>query len=169
MRRSVGGSNRSSLRPGLISLLTLVVMLSIATAAVLTIATSHAMAALSNRQANMTLEGYEAETSAQTMLALLDDELQSTSSAKAANEVKAIDKGMKSILSKACVDGVEATHKVTGNNIVCTFVTKGGRMLTTQIALLDGRTYDVVSWKLTATPQDDSSDDTLWSGPAAQE
>ncbi|MEE0026218.1 MAG: hypothetical protein U0J70_01405 [Atopobiaceae bacterium] len=169
MRRSMGGSNRSSLRPGLISLLTLVIMLSIATAAVLTIATSHAMAALSQRQANMTSEGYWAEKSAQTMLALVDDALQASTSSKAAGEVKAVDQRMDKILLEACEDGVTATYKVDDNKFTCTFVTTGGRMLTTKISLLDGKSYDVVSWKLTAAPQDEGSDDTLWSGPTAQE
>lgn len=169
MRRSMGGSNRSSLRPGLISLLTLVIMLSIATAAVLTVATSHAMAALSQRQANMTSEGYWAEKSAQTMLALVDDALQASNSATAAGETKAVRQRMEKILLEACEDGVTAAYKVGDNSFICTFVTTGGRMLTTKISLLDGKSYDVVSWRLTAAPQDEGSDDTLWSGPTAQE
>ncbi|MBO7675526.1 MAG: hypothetical protein J6S63_11030 [Atopobiaceae bacterium] len=169
MRRSIGGSNRSSLRPGLISLLTLVIMLSIATAAVLTIATSHAMDALSKRQADMSAEGYEAERSAQTMLALMDEALRTSNNTKAAAEAKALDKSMEKILAKACQDGVDATHKVHDNTLTCTFVTTGGRMLTTKITLLDNKAYDVVSWKLTAAPQEEGTDDTLWSGPTAQE
>ena len=61
MRRTIGTSSRGNMRHGLISLLTVVVVLSLATAAVLTVSTSRAMAALAQRQANMTQEGYDAD------------------------------------------------------------------------------------------------------------
>lgn len=168
-RRSVGSSGKEYVRPGLISLLTLVVILSLSTITVLTVATASAMSALSERQARMNSQGYDAETSAQTMLALVDDELQDAKVSNANGATKLLDKRMEKILANACVDGVTATHEAGKNSITCTFVTSGGRMLTTQIDLVNKNTYDVVSWKLTAAPQDESSDDSLWSGPTAQE
>lgn len=169
MRRAVGSSGKEYVRPGLISLLTLVVILSLSTITVLTVATANAMSSLTLRQASMNSQGYDAEVSAQTMLALVDDELQGSKASSTTGAAKLLDKRMKKILDAACVEGVTATHEVENNSITCTFVTSGGRMLTTQIDLLNKNTYDVVSWKLTAAPQDESSDDTLWLGPTAQE
>lgn len=169
MSRFYGAGTRETMRPGLISLVTLVVVISLATAAVLTIATSHAMAALSQRQAAMTSEGYLAEKSAQTALALVDNQIQASKTQNPARLAAAIDAQLDEILSQACADGVTATHKVEGDAIMCTFVTEGGRMLQTQVVVGSNKTYDVVSWKLTASPQEDVSDDTLWSGPAANE
>lgn len=169
MKRSIGAAGRGAIRPGLISLLTVVVILSLSTISVLTIATSNAMAALSERQASMTSQGYDAETSAQTMLALMDDTLQNGKASSVAGATRLLDKSMEQILAKACVEGVTATHEAGDSSITCTFVTNGGRMLQTQIDITGKDTYDVVSWKLTAAPQDEDSDDTLWTGPAAQE
>ena len=169
MRRPIGTNSRGTMRPGLISLLTLVVVLSLATISVLTVASSNAMMALSQRQASMTSQGYDAEISAQTTLALMDDELQNTEGLLANEAAAALNKSMKRILAKACVEGVTATWETDENSITCTFVTTEGRMLQTKVNLTGDRTYEVVSWKLTAAPQEESSDDTLWLGPAAQE
>lgn len=169
MRRSIGTNNRGTIRPGIISLLAVLVILSLATISTLTIATSNAMMALSERQASMTSQGYNAEISAQTTLALMDDELQNAKVLSATEATAALNRSMKSILAKACVEGVTATWETAKSSITCTFVTTEGRMLQTRVNLTGDSTYEVVSWKLTAAPQDDSSDDTLWLGPAAQE
>lgn len=168
MRRTVGTSNRGNMRHGLISLLTVVVVISLATAAVLSVSTSHAMAALSTRQANMTAESYDAERAAQTMLALVDDELQAAKAkgiTDAPSLATRIEDVASTLLAKACPEGVTATHEVDDTTFTCTFVTTNGRMLTTRIDIEDGATYVIASWKLTAAPQVIDNGDTLWSGP----
>lgn len=172
MRRAIGTSNRGNMRHGLISLLTVVVVISLATAAVLAVSTSHAMAALAQRQAAMTSEGYDAERAAQTMLAELDDELHAARAAGVSDPTALMDRIQNSanlMLATACPESVSATYEVDGQTLVCTFVTQSGRMLTTGVAIGKEATYDVVSWKLTAAPQIEDSGDTLWTGPTEEE
>lgn len=167
-RRSVTTNNRGNMRHGLISLLTVVVIISLATIAVLTVATGRAMGALSERQANMTAEGYVDEIAAQTMLAEVDDELQAareegTSNAKAL--ARRIEDKANLMLAEACPEGITATYSVEDTVLTCTFVSPSGRRLQTGVSINDGATYDIVSWKLTAAPQDEDNGDTLWTGP----
>lgn len=172
MKRSVGTGNRGNMRPGLISLLTVVVVISLATAAVLTITTSHAMHALSSRQAQMTTEGYEAERSAQTFVALLDDELAAAraNGNTGTNGLMArIEDDVNAMLAQACANGITATYEVEDATITCTFLTPNGRMLQTSITVDDGASYSIDSWKLTAAPQEEDTGDTLWTGPTAGE
>lgn len=172
MRRSVTTSNRGNMRHGLISLLTVIVVLSLATAAVLTVSTSHAMSALAKRQAGMTQEGYDAERAAQAMLSEVADELseakgKGTTSATAL--IAQIDQSANRLLAEACPQGVTATYSVEDTTLQCEFSTPNGRMLKTTVAIGDGGTYEVVSWKLTAAPQSTDSGETLWTGPTAKE
>ncbi len=160
------------MRHGLISLLTVVVVISLATAAVLAVTMSQAMGALSQRQARMTTEGYDAERSAQTFLAKLDDELiaarREGTTSSAALMVR-IQNCANRMLAEACTEGVTATYSVEDTNVRCTFVTDSGRMLQTDVAVGDNATYSIVSWKLTAAPQVEDDGDTLWGGPTAKE
>lgn len=170
MRRSIGTSGRGNMRHGLISLLTVVVVISLATAAVLTISTSHAMKALSEMQASMTSEGYDAERAGQAMLAEVDAFLatarkQGTADAKAL--AQQLDNKADGMLIDACPEGVTATHSVKDTNFNCVFTTKSGRALDTTISIGADATYDVVSWKLTAAPQEQDTGDMLWTGPTA--
>ncbi len=171
MRRSTGTSGRGNMRNGLISLLTLVIVISLATAAVLAVSTSRAMHALSERQARMTSEAYAAERSAQTLLAKLDQELGATKSAGIRGKalLARIEKNMNDLLADACAEGVTATSSFQDNTLTCTYVTKEGRMLQTSIEIKDDATYDVVGWRLTAAPQEEETGDMLWSGSTAQE
>ncbi|MBR3316650.1 MAG: hypothetical protein IKG21_02360 [Atopobiaceae bacterium] len=168
MRRSTGTNGRGNMRHGLISLLTVVIVISLATAAVLTVATSHAMAALSQRQANMCAEGYAAERSAQALLAALDEDLE-TSGKSGQALLSHIDNSLDNLLGNACVEGVSATGDLKNNTLTCTFVTQGGRMLQMSLEIDDDATYDVVSWRLTAAPQEHTTGDMLWNGSTAQE
>lgn len=171
MRRTIGTSSRGNMRHGLISLLTVVIVISLATAAVLAVSTSHAMGALSQRQANMCSEGYAAERSAQALLAGLDEELVAARETNASGKAvfSRVKKSIDSLLAEACAEGVSATSEFDDGMLTCTFVTQGGRMLQTSLQIGDDATYDVVGWKLTAAPQDHNTGDTLWSGSTAQE
>ena len=168
MRRTIGTNGRGNMRHGLISLLTVVIIISLATAAVLTVSTSHAMAALSERQAHMCTEGYAAERSGQALLAALDAELEA-SGASGQELLAHIDNCIDDLAANACAEGVTATAELTDSTLTCTFVTQGGRMLQTSLELGDDATYDVVGWRLTAAPQDHTTGDMLWSGSTAQE
>lgn len=171
-RRSIGTSHRGNMRHGLISLLTVVVVISLATAAVLAVATSHAMEALSQRQARMTTEGYDAERSAQTFLAELDDALSAArleGVTDSAALMERIQNRANLMLAEACTEDVTATYSVEDANVRCTFVTASGKMLQTDVAVDENATLRIVSWKLTAAPQIEDDGDTLWGGPTAEE
>lgn len=172
MSRSVSTGSRGNMRNGLISLLTLIVVLALATAAVLTVATSRAMHALATRHASMTSDGYTAERSAQRLLALVDDELALARNAgsRGANALADDVEGkLNMLLATACTDGVSATYEVAGTSITCTFVTANNRMLTIVVGIEGNGSYDVESWKLTAAPTDEDTGDTLWTGSTANE
>ncbi len=164
-------ASKDNMRHGLISLLTVVVVISIATAAVLTVATSHAMAALAERQATMTAEGYAAEQSAQTMLSQLDEELLASRQARESRQaiLSRIENSMNGLLLEACEPGVSATYTLDGNVLTCTFVTEGGRSLEASVTIQDNATYAITAWRLTAVVQDNTSNDTLWTGSTAKE
>ncbi len=170
--RSVGTSGRGNMRNGLISLLTVVVIISLATAAVLTVATAHAMSALSERQANMTDEGYQAEQAAQTFVAELDEQLHAARTAGNVNAsalMSTLESNANSMLAKACPQGITATYDVKDMTLTCEFTTQSGRMLQVGILIGTDATYDVASWKLMAMPQDEDTGYTLWVGPTAGE
>lgn len=171
MKRLSGTGARGNMRHGLISLLTVVVIISLATAAVLTVSTAFAMRALANRQANMTTQGYDAERSAQSMLAGLDDELVQArkEGVKRQAMLSRVEQRMNNLLAKACVEGVTATYGLDDNMLTCIFTTDGGRMLTVRVALLDNATYDVDAWRLTAAPEEEDTGDMLWTGTATGE
>ena len=168
MRRERTGRD-GGMRHGLISLLTVVVVISLATAAVLTVTTSHAMWVLAQRNASMTSAGYDAERCAQSMLARIDNEL--AASAKdgetPAATLERIKNRMGSLLAEVCEQGVTATYALDGNVLTCTFVTKEGRSLETSLVIGDDATYDITGWRLLSVPEGEDAGDTPWSGSAA--
>lgn len=171
MRRSIGTSNRGNMRNGLISLLTVVVVISLATAAVLAVSTSHAMGALAQRQATMTADGYALERSGQTLLANLDEVLSQARAGNTAGSalVSQVANRMNGLLVESCADGVTATYETDGSQLTCTFVSEHGRMLMVTITVGGNATYDVKAWQLTAAPQEENTGDTLWTGSTAGE
>ncbi len=160
-----------NMRHGLISLLTVVVVISIATAAVLTVATSHAMAALAQRQATMTTEGYQAERSAQALLARIEDELVAARKAGETGQAmrSRVENRINGMLVEVCEEGVNATYSMDDNVLTCTFVTPGGRSLQASATIQDNATLDVIAWRLTAAAEESGSDDMLWTGSTAGE
>ena len=178
MRRAIGNSGRGNMRNGLISLLTVVVVISMATAAVLAISTSHAMGALAQRQATMTADGYALEQSGQALLANLDELLhQSRGSAVGGTAggaaggavIAQVENRMNSMLVDSCAKGVTATYETEDDGLTCTFISEHGRMLTVTISVGGNATYDVRAWQLTAAPQEENTGDTLWTGSTAGE
>ena len=154
------------MRHGLISLLTVVIMLSLATAAVLAVSTARAMSAIEQRQATMTQEGYAAERSAQATLAGVDEALGEARAGgldgAAAREL--VQERMDAILQDACVQDVSASYALDYDVLTCTYETTNGRMLEVQLVLGDSMRYEVASWKLTAVPQEEDMGGNLWTG-----
>ncbi len=170
MNRTSFSKNRGSVRNGLISLLVVIAVLLLATIAVLTVSTSHAMKALAQRQATMTDEGYDAETSAQNLLALLDEELASMSAkgTTGAARMAELDSRVNQLLVSACVDGVSGAYLVDGNTLTCTFTTQNGRVLEITLAIGENASYNVIAWRLTAALDTDTGD-MLWTGSSTGE
>lgn len=169
MMRKKGSGRGDNMRHGLISLLTVIVIISLATAAVLTIATSHAMWALAQRSATMKAEGYDAERCAQGMLARIDNELAASRKAGEGHAamLARIEKRMNSLLAEVCEHGVTATYGLEDNVLTCTFITEGGRSLEASLTIGDDATYDITAWRLSAVPEDEDTGDTLWTGSTA--
>ena len=171
MRRSVTATGGSNMRNGLISLLTVVVVISLATATMLTISTSHAMSALSDRQARMTTEGYAAERSAQMFVASVDTELSAARKAKesASKATKRLEKRINDILVNACAEGVTATFLFDGNALDVTFNTSSGRSLEVNLVVTDEVSYRIEKWKLTAAQVEENTGDVLWTPSTAED
>lgn len=165
MSRQAAEGSRDNMRHGLISLLTVVVVISLATAAVLAVSTSHAMHALANRQANMNSQGYDTERSAQAFLAELDALLHEQGSTS--RTMSALNKQANRMLASVCEEGVTATYELNGNDITCTFTSEGGRMLQT-VVRLENTSYIIESWHLSAAPQEEDTGDTLWTGTTTE-
>jgi hypothetical protein len=157
------------MRNGLISLLTVVVVTSLATAAVLAISTSHAMQALASRQAEMTLEGYAAERSGQALVASVDDVLYQAreDGLEASKAISRLKKQINNILVNACVDTVTATFEFNGNKLDVTFITSSGRSLEVCLAVTNEVSYRIESWKLTAAQVEEDTGDVLWTPSTA--
>jgi hypothetical protein len=156
------------MKNGLLSLLTVVIVISLATAAVLAVSTSHAMKALADRQAMMTGEGYAAEKSAQTFVAMLDEEI-TDAAENSENVLKRVNKHANELLVDAVQEGVSATYNMVDDELTCTFTTTNGRMLETRLTIGNEGTYEIKSWKLMAAPEDVETSDLLWTGSATNE
>lgn len=166
MSKSSSGSVPTTMRHGLISLLTVVIVLSLATAAVLAVATARAMSSIADRQATMTAEGYAAEQSAQETLAEVDDILAGVRKAgRGGAEARTlVEDRIEEILANACAEGVSASSTFDYDVLTCTYETTNGRMLETQIVIGDDARYKVASWKLTAVPEEEEMGGNLWTG-----
>ena len=166
MSQDVSAGARTSMRHGLISLLTVVIVLSLATAAVLAVSTARAMSAIATRQATMATEGYAAETSAQGTLAGVDEMLyEARETGLTGDEARAlVRERVGSVASNACVEGVSATTTLDYDVLTCVYVTTNGRMLEVRVVLNDDLRYEVVGWVLTAVPEEEEIGGDLWTG-----
>jgi hypothetical protein len=162
-------TERRSLRVGPISLLTLIIVISLAVMTVLTTTTVQASHAMTTREQTSTTEGYLAETSAQTFLASLDETLgtvraSGTTSRSAA--LAATTSALPSLIADAqdAADGVTVTAQVTDDGVQATFSTEHGRTLDVEVEIGEDANYDITAWKLTTAQEQTDGGGTLWSG-----
>lgn len=160
------GGNRSEkgasgVRNGLLTIITAVIVILLAVLAVLTFSTANASKRLTDRQAAMTSESYLAESSAQTMLASLDQVLSTDRSRgmgldAALQDLSAI---ANSTLAQTPYPEVQATVDVDTDAATVTahYQTGSGRQLDATIQVNDDLTYTITSWL--ATTQEDQSTD----------
>lgn len=155
-----------SLRIGLLPVLTLIAVLSLATLAVLAISTSRAAAAIATRQEQATSDAYLLESAGQRFLAQVDEtadtgvsvdaaQLANAAAADACNAASAEGAGVPA-------DAVTASAQADGSTIQATFSTGSGRTLAVTLELVGGEPT-VTTWQL-STVQEDASTNTLWSG-----
>jgi len=159
------------MRNGLISLLTVVVVGALATAAVLAVATAHALGALSTRHATMTAQGYATERSAQSFVASVDTELFDAREADRTKKqaIGQLEKDMNGLLASACTEDVTATFEMEKTGPHVTFTSTDGRALEVRLAIDDSLTYRITAWKLTAQMQEEGTEDMLWTPTGAND
>lgn len=159
--------SQSSVRMGPISLVTLVIVLSMAVMTVLSVTTAKATFSSTERQAKATADIYTCETAGQEFLAALDGKLASYTSrtdALAALRTDYID-----LLSGITTDGISSAVDIASSDdaqvaVSATFVTASNHRLSITLAINDNCTYRILSWKTTTFWNNNTSTDTLWSG-----
>lgn len=150
----VKDEKRQSVRIGMLPVLTLVVILGFATLAVLAVSTSHAMGAISQRQATATTDAYLLEDAGQRYVGALDDALATGTTPDVA--------GLASTAASQAGSTVSATAEQDGSTVTATFSTANGRTLAVELEL-GSSSVRIRSWKLTTEQVDDTSE-TLWGG-----
>jgi len=161
----MSSSRRPTVRMGLITLFTLVIMLSLAVMAVLSITTSKAQLTMAQRYATSTSDAYDLETKGNEFLASLDSVLAQHRAAgatlsDASGELSA---SVASIGTTATTQDIVATASMQGSSVSASFVNKDGRQLSVTVALNNDLTYSISQWKLISTRSNGATSDTLWS------
>ena len=153
-------SARSAGTSGSISLFALVIILCMAVLSVLTVSTAHSSLVLSQRQAEATQELYLDEAAAQTFLAGVDGALGSGGAGAVEGQ-----------LASLCADAahaangeVQVTARMEGQELRAEFASGNGRILKVSLALDQGGTYRVDSWRMTAVVNEEQPMGTLYLG-----
>lgn len=155
-------------RIGPISIITLIAVICMAVLAVLAASTSHATAAISERQANATQLMYLNECAGQEFVAGVDDALAATRSAggSAADGARAVERRLDSICEKARAAGdgqISCTAHVDGTEVTAEFVCDT-RRLDIAITIRADATYRISEWKMASAQQGEPTVGTLWQG-----
>lgn len=150
------------------SLLTLVIVLCLATLAVLSVSTAQATFAATERQASFTDDTYRNEAAAQQFVASIDNVLAEARSGKAtgAATLSELEKALPSLAQSVSGDGVEVEAAVENGTVRATFLAQSGRTLEIELALKNGRTYDITQWKATTRWNEEGGGETLWTPSA---
>lgn len=151
-------------RIGPISLFALVVIICMATLAVLAVSTAHSSLVLSQRQAAATQELYLDETAAQTFVAELDEVLAGNAGAGGAS---ALEPQLVALRDKAqaATDGrVEVVARIDGNNVHAEFSCAGGRTLKVSLSIQPDGSWRIDRWRMTAVVNEEQPIGTLYTG-----
>ena len=141
--------NSDHVRMGPISLVALVVIISLAVLAMLSFSTANASLVLSQRQADAVEASYANERAAQEFVAGLDAVLARLRGDAAQAGDAHIDALCKSA-QQAGGPGMTATASFNGNTLNATFATGNGKALDIRVTVIDGGTYRIDSWKMSA-------------------
>ena len=155
-----------NVRIGPVSLFALIIIVCMATLAVLTVATAHSSLVLSQRQAAATHELYVAETGGQTFLTNLNDMLKTQGVAPQGGDVLT-EKQLKVLCDSALNatgDEVETTAYADANNVYAELSSKDGRTLKITVAILPNGTYRVDRWMMTSVENEEQSFGSLYTG-----
>lgn len=156
-------------RIGPISIITLIAVICMAVLAVLAASTSHATAAISERQANATQLLYLNECAGQEFVAGIDDALADVRAAggSATDGARAVERQLDSICQQAreAANGrVDCTANVDGTRVTAEFTCENTRRLSVAIAIRDDSTYRITQWKMASAQQEAPTAGTLWQG-----
>ncbi|WP_255467153.1 S4A5 electrogenic sodium bicarbonate cotransporter 4 [Raoultibacter phocaeensis] len=150
------------------SLLTLVIVLCLATMAVLSVSTAQATFAATERQASFTDDTYKNETAAQRFVAGVDGVLNEVRSGQrtGTSSIAAIAGELPALAASVSEDGVAAQASIEGAVVHATFSTESGRSLEIELTVKNGRTYEITQWKATTQWNEEGGGETLWSPSA---
>lgn len=159
---------KGSVRIGPVSLLTLVIVLCIATMAVLSITTAQATYAATERQAAFTEDTYDNESAAQRFVAGIDDILAEVRAGKASGSsaLARIESALPTLSGDASTDGMTVDATIDGSTVIASFAKENGRRLDVELTIRNGRTYEITQWKATTQWSEEGGTETLWPGTA---
>lgn len=161
-------NGRGSVRIGPVSLLTLVIVLCLATMAVLSVSTAQATFAATERQADFTDDTYKNEVAAQRFVAGIDGILAEARLEKTSGALlpSAIEGALPELAASISNDDTSAEASMENGAVRATFTAKSGRCLEIEITLRDGYTYAITQWKATTQWNEEGDGETLWSPSA---
>ncbi len=158
-----------NVRIGPISVITLIIVISMAVLAVLSASTSHASQTIAQRQADGNRLMYLNECAGQEFVASIDDVLAPVKRAggSAADGASAVRVSLDRICSNARAAGngqVDCVANVDGTTVTAEFVCENTRKLNVAITIRNGGAYRIEQWKMTSAQVQADSAGTLWVG-----
>lgn len=160
-----------SVRMGPISLVSLVIVLSLAVMTMLSVTTTRAMQSSTERHVTATTDIYACEQAGQEFLSKVDAQLAGVrkGTASKAAAMAALRKAGNALVDGLDVVGISSAVNVAekdnaDTDVTATFVTENDRRLTVTLSISAKATYKITSWKTTTFWNNYTSNDTLWSG-----
>lgn len=167
----MASSSRGSVRIGPLSLLSLIIILSLAVMAVLALSTAKAELSITRHQSETVRETYRAQNAGEAFLTYLDKTLASYRGEDGQllynyeTMLAAVDNTLDDNIELASqlYEGIVGEASLANNQVSASFEAENGRRLDAVIIINADATYTVYSWKV-STAWDTSSNDVLWSG-----
>ena len=158
-----------NVRIGPVSVITLIVVICMAVLAVLAASTSHASAAISERQAEGSQMLYINELAGQEFVASVDDILAGVRAAggTAADGARAVERGLDGVCAnarEAAGGRVECFADVDGATVTAEFTCEDTRQLSIAITIREDASYRIEQWKMASVQQAVPSAGQLWTG-----
>lgn len=160
----------ANVRTGPVSLLTLISVLLLSVLAVLCVTSANAAQTLAQRQADALTATYQLDSCGQSMLAAIDEKLQSMNESSGARAASVLDTQLQSVqqnaLAACAAEGCSISAQVDGARVSFTVTTaSSNKTLAATIRVNDNMTYTIEDWKTTTSQAE--PEQTLWTSASS--